>query len=143
MSTPENRTFYMGTHMDDTGTVVTNYMQAIGERDFDKAREYLADRGFRYTSPIGSYDDADRFIHSLFGVGPILQKVEIRKLFVSGNEAMAMVDTLVTLRGYQTHHTAMWFRVDGPRIRAMEAFFDASSYKEMFADQFAVENQSP
>ena len=128
--------------MDNPETIVANYMRAIGERDFDKARNYLADRGFRYTSPIGSFDDADRFIHSLFGVGPILEKVEIKKLFLSGNEVMAIIDTLVTMRGYQTHHMAMWFKVDGEKIRSMDAFFDASSYKEMFADQFTLGGQN-
>ena len=32
--------------------IVAAYLQAFGERDFDRLRGYLADRGFRSTSPI-------------------------------------------------------------------------------------------
>lgn len=116
-------------------TVVVNYIRAIGERDLDRARGYLSDEQFFYTSPIGSYDDADKFMHSLFGVGPILEKLEIKKLFSADNEVMMVVDAVTTLSDYSTYHIAMWFEVEDGSIIAMDTFFDASPYKEMFIEQ--------
>lgn len=122
--------------MNTPEAIVESYMNAIGERDFDKARGYLSDNNFYYTSPIGNYDDADKFIHSLFGIGPVLEKVEIEKLFTNGNEVMAIIDIMTTLRGYTKYHLAMWFRIEKTRIAAIDAIFDASAYKEMFIEQF-------
>ncbi len=122
--------------MSDPKSVVENYMAAINGRDFDRAREFLADAGFRYTSPIGTYEDADRFIDSLLGVGAILERAQIDRLFLNGEEVMAIVETLTTLSGYRRHNLAIWFRVKDGRIRSMETFFDASEYKQMFAEQF-------
>ena len=86
--------------------IVAAYLQAFGERDFDRLRGYLADRGFRSTSPIGSFDDADRYVDSLFGVGPIIEKVRVRKLFGSDDEAVAIVDITVTLNNYASYVSA-------------------------------------
>ena len=128
--------------MNTPEAIVESYMNAIGKRDFDKARRYLSDSNFYYTSPIGNYDDADKFIHSLFGIGPVLEKVEIQKLFSKKNEVMAIINILTTLRGYTKYHLAMWFRIDGALITSMDAIFDASAYKEMFIEQFEDNNEN-
>mgnify|MGYP000600333940 CR=1 FL=1 len=65
---------------------VEAYLQAIADRDLDQARQYLADSRFRYTSPIGNFDHADRLIESLFGVPPILEKLTLRKCLEAGEE---------------------------------------------------------
>ena len=62
--------------------------------------------------------------------------MRIRKLFCSGDEALGIIDILTTLRNYNTSVSALWFRVGEGKIQAMEAVFDASTYKEMFVEQF-------
>ena len=118
--------------MNDAEQQVRSYLQALGERDFELARTLLADRGFSYRSPIGNFDNADQFIQTISAVGPILEKLTIRRLFVSEAEVMAIVDTRITLHGYVTRSSAILFRVENGRIRAMDAIFDASEYHKMF-----------
>ena len=118
--------------MNDAEQLVRSYLQALGERDFELARSLLADRGFSYRSPIGDFDDADRFIQSISAIGPILHELTIRRLFASGAEVMAIVDTRITLHGYVTRSSAILFRAENGRIRAMDAIFDASEYHKMF-----------
>jgi ketosteroid isomerase-like protein len=120
---------------------VEAYLQAIAERDLDQARQYLADTRFRYTSPIGSFDDADRLIESLFGVPPILEQLTLRKCLSEGEEVVGVLDVRVTMQNYATHAIAFWCRVQDGRIRNMEVIFDASEYRRMFADQFRTESR--
>ena len=120
---------------------VEAYLQAIAERDLEQARQYLADSRFRYTSPIGSFDDADRLIESLFGVPPILEQLTLRKCLSEGEEVVGVLDVRVTMQNYATHAIAFWCRVQDGRIRSMEVIFDASEYRRMFANQFRTENR--
>ena len=118
--------------MNNTEQLARSYLQAIGDRDFTLARKMLVDKGFSYKSPIGDYDDADRFIQSVSALEPILEEVSVRRLFASGSEAMALVDTRITLHGYVTRTSAMLFRVEKGKITTIEAIFDASEYHKMF-----------
>jgi hypothetical protein len=120
---------------------VEAYLQAIADRDLEQARQYLADARFRYTSPIGSFDNADRLIESLFGVPPILERLNLRKCLSAGEEVIGILDVRVTMQNYATHAIAFWCRVQCGRIRNMEVIFDASEYRRMFADQFRTESR--
>ena len=120
---------------------VEAYLQAIADRDLDQARQYLADSRFRYTSPIGNFDHADRLIESLFGVPPILEKLTLRKCLEAGEEVIGILDVRVTMQNYATHAVAFWCRVEDGRIRNMEVIFDASEYRRMFANQFRTESR--
>jgi hypothetical protein len=118
--------------MNDPRELVKSYLEAVGARDFELARSFLADKGFSYNSPIGVFDDADRFIESISAVGPILEKLTIRHLFAVESEAIAVVDALITLHGYVTRTIAILFNLENGRISTMEAIFDASEYHRMF-----------
>ena len=107
--------------MSETETLVRSYLAALGARDFELARSYLANRGFSYTSPISSFTDADRFVQNISVIGPILERIEIRKCMVSSNEAMVILDTTITLDGYVSHTSAMLFVVGDGSIKTMEA----------------------
>ncbi len=120
---------------------VESYLQAIAGRDLEQARQYLADTRFRYSSPIGSFDNADRLIESLFGVPPILEQLTLRKCLSAGEEVIGIVDVRVTMQNYATHAIAFWCRVEAGRIRSMEVIFDASEYRRMFANQFKTESR--
>ncbi|MGD8587191.1 MAG: nuclear transport factor 2 family protein [Chromatiales bacterium] len=118
--------------MSETETLVKSYLAALADRDFDRVRTFLADRGFKYTSPIASFEEADRFIQHLSTIGPILERLDIHKLMVCGGEAIVILDTTVTLNGYVSYRSAMLFNVVDESIRSIEAIFDASDYHRMF-----------
>ena len=119
--------------MSETESLVRTYLAAIAARDFDLARTYLADRGFRYTSPINSFTDPDRFIQSFSALGPILERLVIRRCVVTSNEAIVILDTTLTLNGYISYPSAMLFLVVEGYIKSMEAIFDASDYHKLFS----------
>ncbi len=119
--------------MSETEALVKSYLGAVAARDFDLARTFLADRGFNYNSPIAAFNDADRFIESITAVGQILERLVIRKCIVSGDEAIAIVDSTLTLNGYEAHVAAILFVIKDGYIKSMEAIFDASDYHQMFS----------
>jgi len=118
--------------MSGTETLVKAYLAALAARDFELARTFLADRGFQYTSPITSFDEADRFIQHLSAIGPILDRLVVDQCLTSGSDAIAILDATLAFDGYASYRTAMSFHVAGDRIKAIEAVFDASDYHRMF-----------
>ena len=118
--------------MSGTENLVRSYLAAFAARDFDLARTFLADKGFKYTSPITSFVDADRFVQYLSAVGPILERLTIHKFMLSGNEAIVVSDMTVTMNGYASYRSAMLFQVADNKIKSIEAIFDASDYHRMF-----------
>lgn len=118
--------------MSEIAFLVKSYLDAIAARDFELARSFLTNRGFRYTSPIATFDDADRFIESLSAIGQILERMNIRRCFVSNNEAVIVLDATITLNGYEDRTAVIFFIFDDASIKSMEVIFDASNYHRMF-----------
>ncbi len=123
---------YRDRAVSETEVVIKEYLAAIAGHDFKHARSFLAERGFSYLSPIAHFDDADRFIANISALGGILERLEIRQLMVNGSEAVAIVDAVITIRGYLSRTVAILFCVEGGRIRRLEAIFDATDYHKMF-----------
>ncbi len=119
--------------MSETAALVNSYLGAFAARDFELARTFLADRGFKYISPLANFDDADRFIHYISALGQILERLVVRKCLLSDNEAIAIVDSTITLNGYEDHTAAILFRVENGTIKSMETIFDASEYHRLFS----------
>jgi len=118
--------------MHQADEIVRSYLKAIGQGDFGGARNHLADRAFHYVSPIGAFDNADRFIENIARIGSIMQGVDIRRLFASEREVMALVDIRIALQGFVTRTAAILFQIKDGRIASMEVVFDASEYYRMF-----------
>jgi len=119
--------------MSETAALVKSYLDAFAARDFELARTFLADQGFRHISPLATFNDADRFIHYISALGQILERLQIRKCMVSDNEAIAIVDATITLNGYQDYTAAILFDIQNGIIKSIETIFDASDYHRMFS----------
>lgn len=118
--------------MSEIEAIVKAYLGAVARREFDQARTFLADRGFRYVSPVGNYQNADHFIQNISAVGPILERLDIRKCMTSNNEVIAILDSTLTLNGYKSYTAAMLFLVEDGQIKSIEAIYDASDYHKLF-----------
>jgi hypothetical protein len=121
--------------MSEIEALVKAYLDAFSRREFDLARNFLSDRGFSYISPIGRYQDADHFIQNISRVGPILERMVIRKCMTSGNEAIAIMDSTLAMSGYKSYAVAMLFAVHEGRIKSIEAIYDASDYHRLFLNE--------
>lgn len=110
------------------------YLDAISARDFERAREFLADDHFQQRSPIGAFDDADAYVADISRIGAILEGIERRRTFVDGNEVCLMVNYITRMDGRMVTPVVYWMRIDGGKIRSIESFFDARGYDEMYPD---------
>jgi ketosteroid isomerase-like protein len=121
-------------HETDATEVVEGYLEAIRHRDFDKARRFLADKGFRSISPIARFDNADAFMANTERAGAILGRMETRMRFSEGDEVCHVLDVTVSLGEYKIVPVVTLARVRDGRITRIESIFDASDYHQMFGE---------
>jgi hypothetical protein len=116
----------------DPLSVTTDYLAAMHAFDYERARSFLADEGFEFTSPIDHFDSADDFIHHASHAGGIIQSARIRKVFVDGADLCHIMTYRIQISEKQDVAMALWTRVQRGRIARIEAIFDASVYRDLF-----------
>ena len=112
--------------------IITAYLDALEDRDFERLRTYLADSGFSYRSPVSVADNADDYITLVSRVGPILERIERIKTFVDGNNVCCILKFRTTMESLREVPVVQLATVAAGKIVAMEVFFDASEYNRMF-----------
>jgi len=112
--------------------VVDAFLRALGERDFEHARRFLSGEHFATRSPIGTFCDADSYIEDISRVGPILERIERRRLFAEGDQVCAVVDFVTRMDRRYVSPVVFVMQVEDGKIVSIESFFDASGYTEMF-----------
>lgn len=115
-------------------SVVTAFIDAIEARDFEAARECLADTGFSYRSPLSRIDNADNFILTVSRIGPILERIERRNTFVDGPDVCSILNYRTTIDAIREVPVVQLAAVVAGKIVSLEAFFDASEYNKMLSD---------
>ncbi len=116
----------------DPRSVVDAYLDALCERDHDRARTFLANTGFAYASPIARFESADELIQYLSLTGGIVQGIEVRKVFVDGADVCHFLTYRIQISEKQAVEVAQWARVQNGRIARIDALFDASTYRLLF-----------
>lgn len=112
--------------------IVEAYLKAIEDHAPERMRRLLADEGFHYHSPIVSFDDPDAFLsYTAFSSG-IVQRINIRKVFVDGPEVCHFLDFRVQLSDKMSVDLVQWATVIDGRIQRLELLFDAHPYRIMF-----------
>lgn len=112
--------------------VVNAYLQALQERDYERARTYLADSGFHYSSPIGTLDSADALVNQSFMSSSIVHSFRVRKVFVDGQDVCHFLVFNVQLSEKFAVDLVQWSTVEDGRIARIEVIFDAHPYRLMF-----------
>lgn len=112
--------------------VVDAYLDAIGDHDYERARGYLADTGFRFESPISTFTDADEFIQYLSLTGGIIQRVEPMRVFTDGDDVCHFLRFVVQISDKESVKVAQWARVIDGRIQQLDLVFDAHLYRALF-----------
>ena len=112
--------------------IVTAYLDALENRDFERLRTFLSDTGFSYRSPVSVTDNAEDFILIVSRVGPILEKIERVRTFVDGDDVCSILRFRTTMEALREVPVVQLTSVASGRIAAIEVFFDASEYNRMF-----------
>jgi hypothetical protein len=103
--------------------IVMEFLQAItGEqRDFKTARSYVKDN-VSYVSPLNSFDRAEPYLK--YNEHLKLPKLDIKKVFVDGDDVCILHETSLPPRISSTVFTSLWFQVDDGKISSLRALFD-------------------
>ncbi len=117
--------------MTNTADVVQGFMKAMEEGDFAQARGFLADR-FSFQGPIDTFNRPEQYLESLKKLQGIIERVEMKKVFVDGDDACLLYD-MVTRTPVGTAFIAEWHRVKGGKIAEIRPAFDARPFATMFA----------
>lgn len=112
--------------------VLHEFVDAIAAHDFTRARRCLSDADFTHRSPISHGRNPDTFVADISRVGAILDGVEPRTTFVSGNEACAILNYVTHMDKRRVTPVVHWVSVADGKITSLETFFDARAYAEMF-----------
>jgi limonene-1,2-epoxide hydrolase len=116
----------------DPRSVVDAYLNALRDRDHERARQFLADRDFAYRSPISCFQSADELVQYLSLASGIVQGVEVRKVFVDGDDICHFLTYRIQISEKQAVDVAQWARVRDGRIACIDVVFDASEYRVLF-----------
>ncbi len=110
--------------------VVQGYTQALGKGDFASARRYLHDN-LSFHGPIDTFDKPEPYLESLKKLHAIVQRIDMKKFFVDGNDVCMLYD-LVTNTPAGTSFVAEWHHVKGEKIASIRVVFDARPFAAMF-----------
>jgi limonene-1,2-epoxide hydrolase len=112
--------------------VVNAYIDAFEDRDFERARQYLSDTDFHYRSPVSEATNADTFTSIISRIGPILVRIERRRIFTKDDEVCVIMHIITTMESMKDMPLVQLAKVVDGKIIDMEVFFDASEYNKMF-----------
>jgi hypothetical protein len=102
--------------------IVMEYLELITERqDFKTARSYLKDN-VSYVSPLNSFDRAEPYLK--YNESLHLPKLDIKKVFVDGDDVCILHETSLPPRISSTVFTSLWFHIDDGKISSLRALFD-------------------
>ena len=111
--------------------VVTGFQAAMGKDDWAGARRHLADK-FQFVGPFESLSNPDDYLTALRRLHPIVERVDVKKVFVDGDDVCVLYD-LVTNSPAGTAFIAEWHHVHAGKIDAIRVVFDARPFAPMMA----------
>ena len=117
--------------MTSAGEVVHRFHAAVGAKDFVAARKLLHD-DLSFKGPIDTFHKADDYVEAIKKLAGIVKGVEVKKVFVDGNEVCVLYD-MITNTPAGTSFISEWFRTKGDRISEIRVVFDARPFAAMFA----------
>jgi len=112
--------------------VVEAFFGAMARHDFERAMEQVSARAFEFIGPVRSYQGRDQLASDLDRLYPVLARLEVRRVFVDGDESCVIYDLVTTVPGMELTRVAVWITVADDGIVRMEVFFDAHAYAQLF-----------
>ncbi len=106
----------------DAGSVAASYFKAWQARDFETLRSLLAD-DVTFDGPLAHLESADACVDGLRGMSKILEKVDVKKTFVDGDDVITWFDLHTSVASPVP--TANWSHVADGKITAIKVAFDA------------------
>jgi hypothetical protein len=84
-----------------------------------------------FQGPLDTFNQADDYLNALKQLAAIIQRVDLKKVFVDGDDVCVLYD-MVTNTPAGTAFIAEWYQVKGEKIAALHAVFDARPFAALF-----------
>lgn len=110
--------------------VVESYRAALGTGDFAAARTYMRDN-MTFQGPLDTFTTADQYLEASKRLASIIQRIDIKRVFADGDDVCVLYD-MVTNTPAGTAFIAEWYHVEGGKIAALRAVFDARPFAALF-----------
>lgn len=111
--------------------IVAQFIDDIQGQRFDEAKSLLVTEGFEYVGPNMRFLSADAMLNYQFGMVAIQKDVILRQLSADGDEVFAIMDYRTNFEPIGDVRLAVWFRVRGDKIQAIETFYNAAVVENM------------
>lgn len=108
--------------------VVQQYREAVGRGDFRAARKLVRD-DLSFHGPIDRFDKPEPLFEALKKLLPIVERIEVRKVFVDESDVCLLYDMVTKSSG--TEPIAEWFKVCDDKIASIRAMFDARPFVDL------------
>jgi len=116
--------------MSDAGEIIESYQAALAAQDFAAARKLMRD-DMTFRGPLDTFNTADEYLASLKQLAAIVQRIDLKKVFVDGDDVCVLYD-MVTNTPAGTAFIAEWYQVAGGQITALQVVFDARPFAALF-----------
>ena len=116
--------------MTSASETVESYQAALGKGDFATARKLMQDN-MTFQGPLDTFNKADDYLESLKMLASIIQRIDLKKVFVDGDDVCVLYD-MVTNTPAGTAFIAEWYQVKDGKIAALRAVFDARPFAALF-----------
>src|SRR5262249_6148643 len=110
--------------------IVQGFMGAMGKGDFVAARKHLDDH-LSFQGPIETFQKADPYVESLTKLHHIIERIEMKKMFVDGDDVCLLYD-MVTNTPAGTAFIAEWHHAKGDKISAIRVRFSPRPVPPLF-----------
>lgn len=115
----------------DPASIVQKILEALGAKDFEALRG-LIDDGVSFKSPVEVHEGAASFMRSMRNLGPMIERINVTKIFVDDADACAIYDFVTNQPSIGVTPCAEWYRVEDGKIKSISLFFDARPYEALF-----------
>lgn len=118
----------------NAGEIVQQFQQAIGRGDVAAARKYLDDN-LSFQGPFDNFDKPEPYLESLGKLHPIVEGVDVKRMFVDGADVCLLYDLRYALgadKSAGVSFIAEWFQVKGDKIASIRVAFDARPFEPLF-----------
>ena len=120
---------------DNNLKVAENYYNSMLAKDFDKMAGYLYN-DVHFIGPLAEMHGKDAVVTAAKNFGGILQDIQIRSRFSSGNQIMFAYDMIVP-EPIGTFRAAVLMEFTNRLISKIELFYDASPFEEKKSQIFS------
>jgi hypothetical protein len=117
----------------DPRTVAQSYLEAFGQKDYDRLEELLHP-DVEFKGPGGSLHSAKELIAAIRRLSPVLLRTDVKRLFTDRDEAFVRYD-FVTNTSVGPVSTVELLKIEAGRIRSIWLLFDQKAWAAVIKEK--------